>query len=147
VTDTTTVHVPGQPYELTREQFVHFAGLERRYRLMLAAIEAEAAELRQTPERAEQAAFWATIGAFEAARLFQDGQVCGSDLEMDTDNHRAGMRWRYWSTSGTKFEAVEYRDAQQDLPTPRFTVTIPADRDQPGRYHYEQLRSGGTYCD
>lgn len=34
-----------------------------------------------------------------------------------------------------------------DLPPPIFRVTIPAERDQPGRYHYERLRGGGTYCD
>lgn len=142
----TTVHTPGQPYELTRQQFLRFSGLERRYRIHLAAIRAEAEEQGYTSQHAEKSAFWAAIAALEAARLFENGQICASDLAMDTTS--TTMRWRYWSTSKTLFEAVEYRDCSGgDLPPPRFTVTIPVDRDKPGRYHHDQLAAGGTYCD
>jgi hypothetical protein len=34
-----------------------------------------------------------------------------------------------------------------ELPEPIFSVTIPVNRDQPGRNHYEALRRGGSYRD
>lgn len=138
-------HIPGQPYELTREQFVAFLGATEIYRSLLPVFEGH---------RAEQRAFWGTLAAFEAFREFNPfAGCCGSDLTMDTHGDEPGcMRWRYWSTSGTLFEAFEPREYStgeecMDLPPPAFTVTIPAERDVPGRYHHDRLASGDTYCD
>lgn len=145
-------HVPGQPYELTRDQFLQFLGATEIYRSLLAVFEGH---------RAEQRAFWATLAGFEALRTFNpfDG-FCVSQLGSVTGVGQCPMRWEYTSTSGTTFEAWEPREYStqaspgypgeecgMDLPPASFTVTIPAERDVPGRYHWEQLRQGGTYCD
>jgi hypothetical protein len=88
-----------------------------------------------------------------------NAESCSSRLSMDTQSAVTAehigcvMRWEYTSTSGTVFFAEEAREYQleseyqcsDELPAPVFMVTIPAERDQPGRSHYEQLRSGGTY--
>ena len=70
------------------------------------------------------------------------------------------MEWEYRTTSGTLLRAVQHREYETEaapgypgsqctdrLPAPAFTVTIPADRDQPGRYHWKRLRNGGAYCE
>lgn len=149
-------HQPGEPYLLTREQFLQFLGQTETYRSLLAVFASAEAH------RAEQRAFWATLAAFEAFREFNPlAGCCGSDLAMDTHGDEPGcMRWRYFSTSGTLLEASEPREfltrsapgypgieCSMELRPPIFRVTIPAERDQPGRYHWEQLRQGGTYCD
>jgi hypothetical protein len=61
----------------------------------------------------------------------------------------APMLWQYESTSSTFFLAIEYRQTNEFdvLPEPKFWVAIPAERDQPGRSHYQALRRGGTYRD
>lgn len=148
-------HQPGEPYLLTREQFIQFLGQAETYQQLLAGFAGPGAH------RAEQRAFWATLAAFEASREFNplEGGCCGSDLIMDTHDNQATMAWAYQTTSGTLIEAIEPRECGTepdmgypgvrcgDLPAPTFRVTIPEDRDQPGRYHWKQLRQGGTYCD
>ena len=145
-------HIPGQPYELTRAQFIQFLGASSVYDALLPVFEGH---------RAEQRAFWATLAAFEALRTFNpfDG-YCVSQLGSVTGVGQCPLRWEYTSTSGTTFEAWEPREYStqaspgypgeecgMDLPAPTFTVTIPAERDVPGRYHHDRLASGGTYCD
>ena len=140
-------HIPGLPYSLTREQFAAFA-----------AINLQPHE-DDTNDVAVIASFWAEIAAFEARRLFNPySSLCHSDLVMTTSGS-ASMRWEYTTTSGTRLCAYEWRclltepspgypgsRCSENLPEPVFQVTIPADRDQPGRYHWEQLRNGGAYC-
>jgi len=143
-------HQPGQPYNLTREQFAQFAGIQ------LTLVKAGAGEVSQF-SRVE---FWTQIAIFEAHRTFSPLlECCYSKLSMDTQSAVSArhigcvMRWEYTSTSGTKFVAQEAREYQleseyqcsEELPAPSFQVVIPAERDQPGRSHYEQLRSGGSY--
>lgn len=144
-------HQPEHPYVLTRDQFAQFAGIAPMVAAFRAAIQADADRRGQEPYRLEERAFWSAIAAFEAVREFSPFVgACGSELAMDTHGDRPGlMAWRYWTTSGTHMSAVEYREYTEsgDLPEPVFTVTIPLDRDQPGRYHYEQLRNGGSYCE
>ena len=146
-----TNHVPGQPYELTRAQFIQFLGAAETYAALLAVFEGH---------RAQERAFWATLAAFEAQRVFNpfDG-YCASQLGSVTGVGQCPLRWEYTSTSGTTFEAWEPREYSTqpapgypgeecaDLAPPSFTVTIPAERDVPGRYHHDRLASGGTYCD
>ena len=141
-------HIPGQPYSLTREQFAAFA-----------AINLQPHE-DDTGDVAVIASFWAEIAAFEARRLFNpySGSLCHSDLVMVASGS-ASMRWEYTTTSGTVLCALEWREmltqpspgypgseCSGKLPEPVFQVIIPEDRDQPGRYHWEQLRNGGAYC-
>ena len=150
-------HVAGTPYELTREQFAHFAGIAPGVAVISQGLTADA-EARYQPLPEPAVAFWAAIAAFEASRRFNPlASRCGSELIADTDD--GTMVWRYWSTSGTLMEAIEARECSTipapgypgvecgELPRPVFLVTIPAERDQPGRYHWKQLRNGGTYCD
>lgn len=147
-----TDHIPGQSYELTRAQFVQFLGAAETYASLLLVFEGH---------RAEQRAFWATLAAFEALRTFNPFDTyCVSQLGSVTGVGQCPMRWEYTSTSGTIFEAWEPREyptqaspgypgeeCGMDLPAPSFTVTIPAERDVPGRYHHDRLASGDTYCD
>jgi hypothetical protein len=142
-------HTPGQAYTLTREQFVGFLGQAEIY---------QAFKSLRPGYREEACAFWATLALFEAARTFNPySQFCPSHLKMAISGGR--MEWEYVTTSGTGFKAIEWREFEtipapgypgsacsDELPTPVFTVKTPADRDQPGRYHYGQLRSGGCYC-
>jgi hypothetical protein len=130
-------HISGQPYELTREQFCQFAGLPN----------VEGPEL------------WAAVASLEARRLFNPlRQLCDSELTMNTETGGA-MRWWYCSTSGTVLEIIEHRElltqwapgfpgeqCSDQLPKSSYRVTIPEERDQVDRYHYRQLRSGGSYC-
>ena len=140
-TDRFPGHQPGEPYELSREEFVLFAGLDRLYRSFVTAqpivgyCGGEAYE--------QKAAFWAAIGAFEANRWFSDDNRCVSQLYADERDDNGDLTWFYVSTSGTKLYAREQRSGEGAT----FAVEIPIDRDQPGRHHYEQLRQGGTYCD
>lgn len=138
-------HVAGEPYILTREQFAAFASIS------LPDDDAD--------EVAVIAAFWAGIAAFEARRVFnRHSSLCYSDLAMSTEG-RGFMRWEYHTTSGTVLHASEWREMlpqpipgyngpeySWEAPEPIFQVTIPADRDQPGWYCYDQLRNGGAYC-
>lgn len=157
-------HVAGNPYVLTREEFLRFAGLLEDFQAFLELLQQKAAGGRLPGNghnyEPEQQAFWATIASFEAMRRFQPGARCNSFLNMEAGIDASGacqMEWSYESTSGTTFFASELREyeyEEQDsmlesaqLPEPEFTVTIPADRDQPGRSHYEALRRGGTYRD
>ena len=148
-------HVAGEAYELTREQFIRFAGLEVAYGQMY-----ETDPGWQWPELDRQrAALWAAIARAEALRTFDPlAQLCHSELAMNTEG--GAMRWWYRSTSGTELEIIEHRElltqgapgypgveCSDELPAPTYRVTIPEDRDQPGRYHWEQIRSGGSYCD
>jgi hypothetical protein len=140
-------HVPGHPYLLTREQFAAFAAIN----LMPQEDDKDGV--------AVIASFWSDIAAFEARRLFNPhAGGCYSDLAMSTENC-GFMRWKYITTSGTVLLASEWREmltqpspgypgseCSGKLPEPVFQVIIPEDRDQPGRYHYEQLRNGGAYC-
>jgi hypothetical protein len=130
-------HQPGQPYLLTQQQFCQFAGL---------------------PDTTGPS-FWAAIAAREANRRFNPlAELCQSEFSMIADN--GIMRWWYRSTSGTVMEAVEHRtfstqfapgypgvECTDNLPAATFSVIIPVDRDQPGRYHWERLREGASYCD
>jgi hypothetical protein len=134
-------HVPGHPYLLNREQFAAFAAIK----------------IKPDDDGSAVASFWADIAAFEARRAFDPGSnCCHSSLKMSTDCG-SPMRWEYTTTSGTVLYAYESRQFEvwfteeypyEDYrtPDPIFQVTIPADRDQPGRYHWEQLRNGGAYC-
>lgn len=153
-------HVAGDPYVLTRGEFLRFAGLLEDFQVFLKVLQQKAAGGR-LPENGHnyepiQQAFWATIASFEAMRRFQpETDCCNSFLRIEAGYCAAGqsqMEWKYESTSGTKFTVIEWRRyREQDsetgavLPMPIFTVTIPAYRDQPGRSHYEALRRGGTY--
>jgi hypothetical protein len=139
-------HVPGHPYLLTRQQFATFANIGLK-------------PYGGRDDRAVIASFWADIAAFEARRVFNPhAGGCYSDLAMSTKGC-GFMRWEYITTSGTVLHASEWREmltqpapgypgseCSGELPEPIFQVTIPADRDQPGRHHYEQLRNGGAYC-
>lgn len=153
-------HVAGNPYVLTREEFLRFAGLLKDFQGFLKLLQQQAAggRLPGNGHNYEpiQQAFWATIASFEAMRRFQPGEgCCNSSLYMEAGHCAAGqsqMEWTYESTSGTTLFAKERREyIEQDTETvlllPVFLVTIPADRDQPGRSHYEALRRGGTYRD
>ena len=117
---------------------------------------------RNHPYRQEQKAFWACLAAFEASRQFNPlAGCCGSELCMDTHGEEPGcMRWAYRTTSGTLIECSEPREHQtqespgypgvecsDELHPAYFRVTIPADRDQAGRYHHDQLKNGGAYCE
>jgi uncharacterized protein (DUF2249 family) len=130
-------HIPGQPYELTMEQFCKFAALQA-----------------ATPQE-----MWVEIARWEAGRTFNPySSRCHSCLSFDS---RCGtMEWEYRTTSGTTLRVVQHREmltepalgypgsqCSDEMPPSSFTVTIPADRDQPGRYHWEQLRNGGAYCE
>jgi len=143
-TDRFPGHQPGEPYELTREEFIRFAGLETLYIAFLAVLPHHS-RCSNRHEIAQQA-FWAAIAVFESRRQFDDDNRCESQLYADEadDDGDGAISWFYRSTSGTEFYAVDWRSGDGE---PVFTVEIPADRDQPGRYHYEQLRQGGTYCD
>lgn len=154
-------HVAGEPYSLTRKEFIQFAGLQEDYKAFLKVLQQKATGGRQPGNghnyQPEQQAFWAAIASFEAMRQFQqDAGFCESYLAMEIERC-ASMEWFYESTSGTRFKALEWREKQYDrpdstftiieLPEPMFVVVIPANRDQPGRSHYEALRRGGTYRD
>jgi hypothetical protein len=131
-------HVAGQPYELTRGQFCRFANLPN----------VEGPEL------------WAAIASFEARRRFDPfSSLCHSELFMDTSDNSGAMRWWYRTTSETEFEIIEHREfgtepapgypgqkCSNEVPAPSYRVTIPAERDQPDRYHWRQIREGGSYC-
>lgn len=147
---------PADPYMLTREQFLVFLGQDQFYKQLL-AIYGEKSEYRK-----EEKAFWSVLAAFEASRQFNPyASCCGSNLCMDTHGDEPGcMRWSYLTTSGTLFECSEPREHEthsvpgypgtecaDELRPGYFRVTIPSDRDQPGRYHHDQLRAGGAYCD
>ena len=133
-------HQPGEPYRLNREQFIRFAGL---------AVTLTAEDIK--------VAMWSEIASWEARRTFNPlSSLCHSDLRMDTSN--GWMVWQYQTTSGTVLRAAECRTfltqpepgypgvgCSDQFPEPEFTVTIPEDRDQPGRYHYQQLREGGAF--
>jgi hypothetical protein len=149
-------HTPGEPYSLSREEFLAFLGQAEYYRELIKIFG------RNHPYRQEQKAFWSVLAAFEAGRQFNPlAGCCGSALQMDTHGEEPGcMTWAYRTTSGTLMECSEPREHEtQDAPghpgvecsnelrPGYFQVTIPADRDQPGRYHYEQLRNGGAYCE
>jgi hypothetical protein len=150
-------HTPGEPYLLSREEFLAFLGQAEYYRELIKIFG------RNDPYRfQEQKAFWAVLAAFEAGRHFNPlAGCCGSDLRMDTHGDEPGcMTWNYRTASGTMIECSEPREHEtQDAPgypgvecsnelrPGYFRVTIPADRDQPGRYHYEQLKNGGAYCE
>lgn len=148
-------HVAGEPYELTRKQFIRFAGLQGTYEQMLQMQPG----WQWSEEDRQRAALWAAIAQTESLRTFNPlAQLCHSELEMDTEG--GAMRWWYQSTSGTELEIIEHRElltwgatgypgveCSMELPSGSYRVTIPVDRDQPERYHHEQLRRGGTYCD
>jgi hypothetical protein len=133
-------HQPGEPYVLTREQFIRFVGLP---------VDDAAADVRID--------MWAAIAYWEARRTFNPlSSLCHSELGMNTRN--GWMVWEYQTTSGTQLRAQECRKfllqhepgypgvgCSDQFPEPRFTVIIPVDRDQPGRYHYQQLREGGAF--
>jgi hypothetical protein len=154
-------HVAGEPYSLTREEFIQFAGLQEDYKAFLQVLQQKAAGGRLPGNGhnyvPEVQAFWAAIASFEAMRKFQqDADFCESCLVMEIERG-APMDWSYQSTSGTRFKVLEWREEQHDrpedsytiieLPEPIFSVTIPVNRDQPGRNHYEALRRGGSYRD
>jgi hypothetical protein len=154
-------HVAGEPYSLTREEFVRFAGLQEDYEAFLDVLQRKAAGGRLPGNghiyAPEVQAFWAAIASFEAMRKFQqNASFCESGLAMEIERG-APMDWFYESTSGTRFKVLEWREWEYDrpedtftiieLPEPIFAITIPVDRDQPGRTHYEALRRGGSYCD
>ena len=151
-------HVAGEPYSLTREEFIQFAGLQEDCKAFLEVLQQKAAGGRLPGNghnyQPEQQAFWAAIASFEAMRRFQkDADFCDSYLVMEVERG-APMEFFYESTSGTIFKAYEWRkyndqteDEPATLPEPAFFVSIPVNRDQPGRSHYESLRRGGTYRD
>ena len=151
-------HVAGEPYSLTREEFVTFAGLNEGYQAFLGVIRQQAAGCLLPGNghnyEPEIQAFWAAVASFEAMRRFQqDAGFCESYLVMEIERG-APMEWFYESTSGTVFKAFEWRkyndqteDEPATLPEPGFFVSIPVNRDQPGRSHYEAIRRGGTYRD
>ena len=153
-------HVAGNPYVLTREEFLRFAGLLKDFQGFLKLLQQQAAggRLPGNGHNYEpiQQAFWAAIASFEAMRRFQlKSASCNSFLVMEAGHcasAQSEMEWKYESTSGTILFTKEWReyieqDTEAVLPEPIFTVTIPADQDQPGRSDYEALRRGGTYRD
>jgi hypothetical protein len=149
-------HTPGEPYLLSRQEFLTFLGQAEYYKELVGIFG------RNHPYRQEQKAFWAVLAAFEAGRQFNPlAGCCGSGLRMETHGDEPGcMTWAYRTTSGTLMECSEPREHEtQDAPgypgiecsdelrPGYFRVTIPADRDQAGRYHHEQLKNGGAYCE
>jgi hypothetical protein len=152
-------HVAGDPYPLTREEFIRFAGLQEDYNALLEVLQRQAAG-GMLPDNGhnyepEIQAFWGVIASNEAMRRFQsESAICDSSLIMEA--RTAGgckMEWRYESTSGTTFTAFEWRkyndpDSEFEsvtLPEPMFIVCIPELRDTPGRIHYENIRRGRSY--
>ncbi|MFY7906917.1 MAG: hypothetical protein ACOVO0_12325, partial [Burkholderiaceae bacterium] len=102
-------HQPGQPYNLTREQFAQFADIQ------LTSVKAGSGDVSQF-SRVE---FWAQIAIREAQRTFNPlAERCHSKLSMETQSavtaEHTGcvMRWEYTSTSGTEFFAEEAREYQ-----------------------------------
>jgi hypothetical protein len=152
-------HVAGEPYLLTREEFITFLGLKETYDAILAALRTRR-EHWVSFRREEPQALWAALAAHEASRTFdRESDYCASAMAVKTEDMltpdengyatHAPMLWQYESTSSTFFLAIEYRQTNEFdvLPEPKFSVTIPAERDQPGRSHYQALRRGGTYRD
>jgi hypothetical protein len=145
-------HVAGEPYLLTREEFITFLGLKETYDAILAALRTR---------REHWVSFRrAALAAHEASRTFdRESDYCASAMAVKTEDMltpdengyatHAPMLWQYESTRSTFFLAIEYRQTNEFdvLPEPKFSVTIPVERDQPGRRHYQALRRGGTYRD
>jgi hypothetical protein len=143
-------HKPGDPYNLSREQFLAFLGLTEIYSKLKSLLPGN---------RENERAFWAALAGFEAGRTFNPySGCCDSHLRMAIGSGQ--MEWKYETTSGTVFTVTEWREFQirsapgypgskcsDELPISVFSVKIPPDRDKPGRYHYEKLRRGGSYCD
>ena len=144
------------------EQFFLRPTFPEDYKAFLEVLQQKAAGGRQPGNghnyQPEQQAFWAAIASFEAMRRFQkDADFCDSCLVMEKEykgiqqvERGAPMEFFYESTSGTIFKAYEWRQTEDEpatLPEPAFFVSIPVNRDQPGRSHYESLRRGGTYRD
>lgn len=121
----TAGHQAGQAYHLTMEQFAAWLGIE-------------------LPEpdalRVARADLWGGIAAREAGRWFADWQRCWSTLSMDSGDGR--MRWEYVTTSGTLLQALDWREPREpgEIPVPAYSVTIPPERDQPGRYAWALVR-------
>jgi hypothetical protein len=162
-TDQFPDHVAGDPYCLNREEFIRFAGLQEDYDAFLKVLQQKAASGRLPGNghnyEPECQAFWAAIASFEAMRRFHsDSDCCDSWFCMEASRDAAGsckLEYRYESTSGTTFTALECRKYNGPasefepvtLPEPMFVVCIPDTRDMAGRTHYEALRRGGSYRD
>lgn len=131
----TAGHQAGQPYHLTLQQFAAWLGIE------LPEPERDpTGEPTHDSRRAARAALWGAIAAREAGRWFDpDWGRCPSTLSMSTTEAFASMRWEYVTTSGTKLRAIDWRE-HCELIGPIYSVTIPADRDQPGRYAWTMVR-------
>lgn len=159
-------HQPGQPYILTREAFSRFWREELHDRSYPDADHADKTDL------------WVSIAGFEAGRSFQEGwDRCRSELAIDTAPGGT-MQWWYETTSETQLIALDWRDQEPpsalrwedvidnvfehlawvdgsethplaSVPKDGFyAVVIPADRDQPGRTAWTQIRlamSGLSY--
>ena len=154
----TAGHEPGQPYIVSREVFSRFWRNELSDAPAHGAIHSDRADL------------WIAIASAEAGRQFNDGwDYCHSELLISTEHGRGTLQWWYETTSGTKLHALDSRSSEPpgiirwnsvldefenilpwrddsenpvaDIPTDGFyAITIPAERDQPGRAAWLQLR-------
>lgn len=154
----TADHQPGQPYIVNRETFSRF------WRCELGDAPAHGAD------HADRADLWRFIASAEAGRQFSDGwDYCHSELLISTEYGCGTLQWWYETTSGTKLHALDSRSSEPsglirwnsvldefenilpwrddsenpvaDIPTDGFyAITIPAERDQPGRTAWMQVR-------
>lgn len=127
----TAGHQAGQPYHLTLQQFAAWLGIK------LPEPERDpTGEPTHDALRAARAALWGGIAAREAGRWFADSGRCPSELTMNSGDGR--MLWEYVTTSGTNLYAIDWREECEGWPA--YTVTIPPERDQPGRYAWAMVR-------
>jgi hypothetical protein len=154
----TAGHEPGQPYIVNREMFSRF------WRCELGDAPAHGAD------HADRADLWRAIASAEAGRSFDPGHdYCHSELMISTEHGCGTLQWWYKTTSGTKLHALDSRSSEPpglircfdvlhqfedmllwrdnsenpiaDIPLDGFyAITIPEDRDQPGRCAWMQLR-------
>lgn len=152
----TAGHQPGQPYIVNRETFSRFWRCELGDAPAHGAIHSDRADL------------WIAIASTEAGRQFSDGWgYCHSELLISTEHGCGTLQWWYETTSGTKLHALDSRSSEPpgiirwnsvldefkdtmpwrgenpvaDIPTDGFyAITIPENRDQPGRTAWLQLR-------
>lgn len=153
----TAGHQPGETYILTREQFSRF------YR-------EELADNYCDEDHNDKAKLWACIARGEAVRSFDPNWgLCPSELNISTEYEGQPLNWWYVTTSGTELLALDWRHSEPPMRLPWravleqfdqhfdwqgdddnawaespadgfYAVTIPAERDQPGRTAWTQVR-------
>jgi hypothetical protein len=153
----TADHQPGQPYRVDRDVFSRFWRNELQ-------------DCIRHFDHADRANLWVAIASHEAARQFDpDHDYCQSELVMSTEHGCGTVQWWYKTTRGTQLHALDSRSSEPpglirwldvldefenilpwrddsenpvaDIPLDGFyAITIPAERDQPGRCAWMQVR-------